>query len=168
MKATPEDVQRAASGYVFRELGDRLYVDDPVFDEQRQQWTVPIRAMALSRDVSVGAVLLDVDATVIHAPARTALKRAIERQTAAAAAPETAGELAWAVRAREGHVTPGLEGESELPSDPLAIGEEILSDDDHIRAYTYLRTALQDPKMRPAVIAALEAFANIAREPGSD
>ena len=81
--ATAEDVEREASGYILHNLGDRVFAGDPAFEQRSQQWTVPIRAAALSPGADLGKLTLDVQARVIHAPSRQELQRQIKRRSAA-------------------------------------------------------------------------------------
>jgi hypothetical protein len=77
--ATPEEVRRQASRYILEQLGNRLWADEPAYDEPLQRWTVPIHARALPEEVVLGEVLLDRQGVVIQAPSREAVQRALEQ-----------------------------------------------------------------------------------------
>ncbi len=162
-RATATEVEREASRYLVQKLGDRLWAGEPTYDEDREQWTVPIHARSLPAHVVLGAILLDAHGVVIHAPSRLALQRAIQRHQS-----ETPSSLSLLPFVFAPARTTGAEARAplvlpDLPEDPGTLGQEILNDADLRTAYQYLKLALADPQIRPTVLAALEAFARAAR-----
>jgi hypothetical protein len=103
---------------------------------------------------------LDASGAVVRAPSRRTLQRAIQRHQAPAPVPAFQPTVAVA----RGEVTSATAlSLPDLPTDPQALGQEVLADPDLQRAYRCLRHALADRQMRPTVLAALEAFARVAR-----
>jgi len=159
-RATTEEVEREASRYIVHKLGDRLWAGEPTYDERHDQWNVAIHARGLSPDMVLDHLTLDVSGAVVRAPSRRTLQRAVQRHQAPAPASAPLPSLAFArgeVESAEALPLP------DLPDDPQAIGQEVLSDPETQRAYRCLKRALADPQMRPTVLKALEAFARAAR-----
>lgn len=81
--ATAEEVRRTAARYILHKLGDRLWAGKPVYNEQQEQWTIPIHSLSLPVDVMLEQITLDTHGVVVHAPSRRALKRELQRHQSA-------------------------------------------------------------------------------------
>jgi hypothetical protein len=160
-KATAEEVEREASGFILHKLGNRLWAGEPVYDERRKQWSVPIHSRSLPADKSLEQVTLNAQGDVVRALSRRAITRAVQRHLPAA--PASLPPFAFAPARGGGETEQQPLALPALPDDPQAIAAELLADPDMKKAYRCLKLALTDPQMRPTVLAALEAFAWAAK-----
>jgi hypothetical protein len=191
-RTTAEDVEREASRYILHKLGDRLWADEPVYDEQSEQWTVPIHSRSLPRDVTLGHITLDAQGVIVRAPSRDDIRRAIEARKAMSTQPAPkpqfieaatdspsggmvtslldairnalAGAPPFAYARGKGTTAEGAPMEEEPPLSLDALTQDLQNDPDFFTAVVNLRAALADPQLRPKVLQALELLARAAKE----
>jgi hypothetical protein len=189
---TATQARQRAQMHATSRLGTHLGVGQPIFEEERRQWRVPIHSPLLDREAAIGEIVVSAEGRVVQATSREVILAELERRRAAgrpAASVAPSGEPNDAVsdslalnqlirdyahefsrfspapRENGFALRSGAAPTTPVPPVDLeALGRALEADNELATGLRYLLAVLRNPAQRDTLLNVLASFASSEEE----